>query len=966
MQKPSEPDFRALFESAPGLYLVLLPDAPRYTIVAVSDAYARQTRTTRQGLLGRGLFDVFPDNPDDPEATGVRNLSASLGRVITARAPDAMAVQKYDIRRPAEEGGGFEERWWSPVNSPVFGPSGELVYLLHRVEDMTEFIRVKLAGQEAQRQREEVQTRVEHAESELFLRGRQLQEANERLREANDELARAQAVARIGSWRLDLAKNELRWSEETYRIFGVAKGTPLTFEAFLACVHPDDREELGRCWSAALRGEAYDVQHRIVVGGETRWVRERSEPLLDARRVAVGTVQDITDLKQIDEALRTKEQQRRELFEGAPDGVFVAGPDGRYTDVNAADCRMLGYAREELVGRPLTEFVAPGDVQRQAALARRLHEGAVEVAEWRLRRKDGSYVAVELSGSALPDGRLLAFARDITDRREAEERISLSEAKFSGIVSISADAIVSIDDAQRITFFNEGAEKIFGYTRAEVLGAPLETLIPERMRAAHRAHVERFARGQATARRMGEPTSAIVGLRKNGEEFPADAAISKLDVGGRRILTAALRDITEHKRIEREERFFSEAGVLLAATLDAEEIVANIARLVVELADWCVVYVVGDDGSLRRLTVLSADPEKRSLAEAFQRLPVERDRPHLVSEVMASMAPSIVPVVSPEMLQSMAQSDEHHRLFEALGVASMMAVPLAAHGRVLGALLAVSSTTRHRFGPADLRVLAGLGQRATLSLENARLYRAQQRAVEARDRVLAIVAHDLRNPLNTIILQARLVQRQGQKQDAQYAEVITRSAQRMNRLIQDLLDVACAESDGLPIACRAASPREILAAAAEVHALLAAEAGLDIRVDASGDLPEVWVDPGRILQVFSNLVGNALKFTPRGGTITLGASTLGARVQFRVEDTGSGIPEAYLPHVFDRFWQAKRTDRRGAGLGLAIAKSIVESHGGQIAVESKPGCGTTFRFTVPVATRAARGLDESVHAARHE
>jgi signal transduction histidine kinase len=196
MDRPSrsialgEPSFRVLFESAPGLYLVLLPDAPRFTIVAVSDAYARATMTRREMVLGLGLFDVFPDNPDDPNASGVRNLAASLHRVIQTRAADAMAVQKYDIRRPAEEGGGFEERWWSPVNSPVFGADAKIAYLIHRVEDVTDFIRVKQTGVEQEQRAAALQVRTEQMESEIFLRAQEIQEANEKLRHANEEITR--------------------------------------------------------------------------------------------------------------------------------------------------------------------------------------------------------------------------------------------------------------------------------------------------------------------------------------------------------------------------------------------------------------------------------------------------------------------------------------------------------------------------------------------------------------------------------------------------------------------------------------------------------------------------------------------------------------------------------------------------------------------------------------------------------
>jgi signal transduction histidine kinase len=180
------PDFRVLFESAPGLYLILTADLD---IVAVSDAYLRATMTVREEILGRHLFAVFPDNPGDPAATGVGNLSASLQRVIESRTADVMAVQKYDIRRPASEGGGFEERYWSPINSPVLNANGELEYIIHRVEDVTAFVHLK---QERRRQTEMTDALKRHAEemeSEIYLRARQLAEVNQQLRDAQQALA---------------------------------------------------------------------------------------------------------------------------------------------------------------------------------------------------------------------------------------------------------------------------------------------------------------------------------------------------------------------------------------------------------------------------------------------------------------------------------------------------------------------------------------------------------------------------------------------------------------------------------------------------------------------------------------------------------------------------------------------------------------------------------------------------------
>ena len=172
------PDFRELFESVPGLYLVLAPDL---TILAASDAYLRATLTRRHEIVGRGLFEVFPDNPDDPTATGTRNLRFSLERVLRERVPDTMAVQKYDIRRPASEGGGFEERFWSPVNSPVLNEVGEVKYIIHRAEDVTEFVRLKQQDEQQGRANEELRQRAERIQAEVMDRARAIQDLNREL-----------------------------------------------------------------------------------------------------------------------------------------------------------------------------------------------------------------------------------------------------------------------------------------------------------------------------------------------------------------------------------------------------------------------------------------------------------------------------------------------------------------------------------------------------------------------------------------------------------------------------------------------------------------------------------------------------------------------------------------------------------------------------------------------------------------
>ena len=209
VQHTPAPDFQLLFESAPGLYLVLTPDL---TIVAVSEAYLSATMTRREAILGRGIFDVFPDNPDDPSATGTSNLRTSLERVIREGVTDTMAVQKYDIRRPESEGGGFEERHWSPVNTPVFDADHRLQYVIHRVEDVTEFVRLSQTRSEQEKLNQALQSRAGQMEAEIYQRAQQIQQTNQRLRDANEALAqrekeRTELYERL--YKLDQLKTQL-------------------------------------------------------------------------------------------------------------------------------------------------------------------------------------------------------------------------------------------------------------------------------------------------------------------------------------------------------------------------------------------------------------------------------------------------------------------------------------------------------------------------------------------------------------------------------------------------------------------------------------------------------------------------------------------------------------------------------------------------------------------------------------
>ena len=531
------------------------------------------------------------------------------------------------------------------------------------------------------------------------------------------------------------------------------------------------------------------------------------------------------------------------------------------------------------------------------------------------------------------------------DRHSAERALRASEARLAGIISIAADAIISIDEAYRIVMYNEGAQRIFGWSRDEVLGKSLDILLPERFRGAHRKHIPNFAAGAETARRMGDPRPGIFGLRKSGQEFPAEAAVSKLNVGGAWLFTVVLRDITERKRVEHEEEFLAEIGAIFATTLDSRKTLTNVARVAMrEFADFCLIEFADEQGEIRRLEVVSSDPTKAAIAEALKRLPLDRSQPHLSQVILQTKRSQMIADVSAETIRAMAQSEEHQQLLEAIAPTSMMGVPLTVHGRLLGALVVASCRPGRRYATTDLRLLDEVGRRAALALENARLYRAAERAIQARDDMLGIVAHDIRNPLSTILMQLTLIGRS----EAQ-PERIERAASRINRLIQDLLDVTHMEAGRLSIEPAPVLAGQIMLESMEAQESLAASGSLELQLDVASALPEIWADRDRLLQVFENLIGNATKFTGTGGRITIGARPSGEDVLFWVADTGVGISVDDLPHVFDRFWRVRKAERRGAGLGLAIVKGLVEAHAGHVWVESALGRGSTFYFTVPVA-----------------
>jgi PAS domain S-box-containing protein len=518
------------------------------------------------------------------------------------------------------------------------------------------------------------------------------------------------------------------------------------------------------------------------------------------------------------------------------------------------------------------------------------------------------------------------------------------------IVEIAADAVICMDAFQRITFFNKGAEAIFGYTPEEIIGQRIETLIPERYRSTHPRHVAEFGRSQVKARRMGERRE-IAGLRKSGEEFPAEAAISQVHQGDSVVYSVVLRDVTVRKRYEQRQQFLAAAGEKLASSFGSSETLIQVARLAVPaIADGCILENRVGNGFLAGAAA-HVDPDIEELLDeiglAGARIP---PKSHPLTEILGKPSPVLLQSNASARLLETSENPAYLKAVKAMNPQSALFLPLVARDQLIGALTLFRS--KSGFDGDDLGFAEDLARLAALALDNARLHDAVRASLRARDEMVGVVSHDLRNPVAAVKMLSRTLLRapeNGGAQAYQNIELIAQAAEQMDALIRDLLDVNRLDVGKLAVSMVPVDPSVLLTDSLQTLRPLVEEKsiGLDLQIEVG--LPKVMADRERIQQTLSNLVGNAIKFSPAGSKIAVVARREENEVTNSVLDNGNGISAEHLPRVFDRYWQSSRTDRQGAGLGLAIAKGIVEAHGGRIWVESRPAEGTTASFTLPLA-----------------
>jgi PAS domain S-box-containing protein len=721
-------------------------------------------------------------------------------------------------------------------------------------------------------------------------------------------------------------------------------------------------------WAAvSLEADEVDVHGTLMVADRQPrdWPDPQKQILADIGLVAVHEVERQMELHR--SVHRAHEAQARAekilaqtplfrtLVEQSLVGIAVVDEQG-FEYVNPTLARIFGYAPEEMIrSLPVLEIVTEEDRELVASNLRKRLEGQVESIRYQFGglRRDGTRIEVEVHGSRSDlAGRpvVIATLLDVTSRTAAQRALATTEERYRLIVRATKGAVLEWDVATGDIHWDGECPRLLRYP-TKGLGSSVEWWY-ERIHPDDRSDVisglHSYLNGSGDS--YSQEYRFLGGDGRHLTVFHS-GCIVRNDAGDAIRVVGMMTDVTERKQAEDAQRFLANASVVLDGSLEESITLPRLARLPVPwLADYCLVDLV-DEGVLRRAAVAHIDPGKEPALfhDQHHSLDADPDR-HPVVKVVREQQSVLVSDCTPVVLKQISHDEEHRRKLEEMGLRSYMIVPLRAHGTPLGAITFAATEPTRRYTTAHLLVAEDFARRAAVAIEHGRLYQRARDASRAREEVLSVVSHDLRNPLHTIQLCAGLLLDMADERrtgNVETLEIITRATRQMSLIIDDLLDMASIENGRFFLERSSQDLGSLLDEALTVLQPIADRKGIRLQCMLEPEVPPVEIDAGQILRVLSNLVGNAIKFSFEGGQVVLRVQRQEGRVRFRITDTGPGIPSDQLPHVFDRYWQGQQGDRRGIGLGLAISKGIIEAHGGEISVESEFGHGATFSFTLP-------------------
>ena len=686
--------------------------------------------------------------------------------------------------------------------------------------------------------------------------------------------------------------------------------------------HPDHRKSFSQHPSTRAMGAGRDLFGRRKDGSEVPIEIGLNPISTDEGEFVLASIIDITERKRAD-------AQFRQVIEGAPNGMVMVNREGRISLVNAEIERSFGYSRDELLGQPI-EMLVPKRFRAQHPGYR---DGFIAAPSARTMgsgrdlfglRKDGTEFPVEIGLNPLETEQgtmVLGTIVDITERKRAEEELRRSQRQLAGVIGQAMDAIITVDEDQRIVLFNAAAERMFLYAADEALGQQLDRFIPKRFRAGHQQHIEDFSRTHVTKRAMGS-LGAIFGLRADGQEFPIEASISQLESEGRKIFTVILRDITERKQAEE-------------ALKEQARIVDLAPVLIRDLSDRIIFW---NSGSQQ----MFGWTQEEALGKTPHGL-LQTEFPRALEEIKA-------------------------RLF-ALGHWEGELVHTKRDGRqIVVASHWVLHKNEHDEPKAILEVNNDVTERRAAEEEIRRLNEElEQRVADRTAQLQAVnkeleafsysVSHDLRAPLRHINgFSQALLEDYADKLDPvgqNYLQEVRSASQEMAQLIDDILELARVT--------RSEMRQQVINLSELAHSIVAELQKRDMGRTVSVAIDEGLLAHGdkRLLRiVLGNLLGNAWKFTSRRERpeISFGHVENDSGFAYFVRDNGAGFDMAYADKLFSAFQRLHTSGEfEGTGIGLATVQRIINRHGGQVWADATLDQGATFYFTLAESGETANG-----------